>query len=814
MRAVHTGPVIGLTALLALLAALAGTVGLGGYGWAVGVSCGLIASAALARSLARHGVDRLGSADRVTLSRAVLAGGVAAVTADSFGHAAPVAALVTLAVLALVLDGVDGWVARRTGTASAFGARFDLEVDAFLILALSGYVARSAGAWVLAIGLARYAFVAAGWRLTWLSRPAPPRHWCRVVAAVQGVVLTWVAADVAPNWLNVAALSVSLALLAESFGREALWKWRHRDGELGRLVVGPPRCHPARRTGPSRVTGNRSTRQAAAAVITVLAFLLVWFALVAPNELDRLTPAAFLRLPAEGLLLAVAALVLPSPARRVVAVLAGVLLGALTVLKALDIGFFQALDRPFHPVLDRSYFGSAAGLVSDSIGRRDAIVVLVAGGALALVVLVLMPLAVLRLSRLVAGHRTASARVVTAMAMAWLLCAVLGVQLASGAPVASTSAAGLAWDRAGQVRADLSDQHAFAKAVTLDPLRGVPADQLLTGLRGKDVLFAFVESYGRVAVQDSASSPRIEAVLDAGTSRLAAAGFCSRSAFLTSPTFGGISWLAHSTLQSGLWIDNQLRYDDLMASDRGTLSTAFKRAGWRTVSDVPSNDQDWPQARSFYHYDKTYDARNVGYAGPKFSYAAMPDQYTLAALQRRELAVADRAPVMAEIDLVSSHTPWAPLPRLVDWGKVGDGSVFDGMAQQGQSPEVVWRDPTQVRAAYGRSIEYSLDTLVSFVQAYPDDDLVLIVLGDHQPATIVSGSGASRDVPITIIAHDPAVLDQIAGWGWQNGMRPGRDAPVWPMDAFRDRFLTAYGPQPPSSTSVLPDGQRSAACGR
>ena len=206
-----------------------------------------------------------------------------------------------------------------------------------------------------------------------------------------------------------------------------------------------------------------------------------------------------------------------------------------------------------------------------------------------------------------------------------------------------------------------------------------------------------------------------------------------------------------------------------------TLSYAFKRAGWRTVGDVPSNEQDWPEGTTFYHYDQIYDARNVGYAGPKFSYASMPDQYTLSAFQRLELAQRDRAPVMAEIDLVSSHTPWAPLPQMVDWGKVGDGSVFDGMPEQGDSPDVVWRDPVEVRAAYGQSIEYSLNTLISFVQTYGDDNLVLVMLGDHQPATMVSGAGASHDVPITIIAHDPAVMDRISGWGWQAACaRPGR----------------------------------------
>jgi hypothetical protein len=151
---------------------------------------------------------------------------------------------------------------------------------------------------------------------------------------------------------------------------------------------------------------------------------------------------------------------------------------------------------------------------------------------------------------------------------------------------------------------------------------------------------------------------------------------------------------------------------------------------------------------------------------------------------------------MAEIDLVSSHTPWAPLPHVIDWNKVGDGSVFDSMPAQGPSPTTVWRDPSLVRAAYARSIEYSLNTLISFVQTYRDNNLVLILVGDHQPATIVSCHSTSHEVPITIIAHDPAVMDRISGWGWQDGMRPGPAAPVWPMSAFRDRFLTAYGPQP------------------
>jgi hypothetical protein len=372
-----------------------------------------------------------------------------------------------------------------------------------------------------------------------------------------------------------------------------------------------------------------------------------------------------------------------------------------------------------------------------------------------------------------------------------VLCALLGLQIVPGDPVASTSAAALAYDQVSQVRSGLHDEQVFEQQSAVDAYRDTSAADLLSGLRGKDVIIAFVESYGRVAVQDSPFSAPIDAQLESGTKTLKAAGFSARSAFLTSPTFGGISWLAHSTLQSGLWVDSQQRYNALVTSDRFTLSDAFKRAGWRTVADDPSNLQDWPEGTSFYHYDHVYNALNVGYRGSNFSYAQETDQYVLSAFQRNELAKPHQ-PVMAEIDLVSSHTPWAPLPRLVPWDQVGDGSVFRDMPAKGRQPEDVWRNADDVRAAYGQSIQYSLSALISFVQTFHDDNLVLVVLGDHQPATIVSGEGAGHDVPVSIIAHDPSVLSRISGWGWQDGLLPSPTAPVTSMDAFRDRFLAAY----------------------
>jgi hypothetical protein len=552
----------------------------------------------------------------------------------------------------------------------------------------------------------------------------------------------------------------------------------------------PPEPTPVTPLRPPRRAGRRILSVA----LTLLAVALVWAALTMPSTLADLTPSTFLRLPLEALALVALALVVPRRAMRVVAVVLGVLLALLTILRVLDIGFFESLNRAFNPLVDWRYAKSAISLLHQSVGYRTATLIQIGIVLLVVGLLVLLPLALLRLARLVSSHRTASLRGLVVVAVVWALLAALDVKVVGDTRVTTTSASTYAYGQVSRIPPEIRDQRAFAQATRHDPLQQVPANRLLNGLRGKDVIFAFVESYGRGAVQDSSFSPGVDKVLRSGTQRLHAAGYSTRSAFLTSPTFGAISWLAHSTFQTGLWADSQQRYDSLVASNRMTLSRAFKRAGWRVVGDVPANTHDWPEASSFYHYDKLYDSRNVGYRGPRFGYPTMPDQYTLSALHRLELAKPHRKPVMAEVDLLSSHAPWSRTPRPIPWSKVGDGSAFDGMPQTLPSEADIWPSPTRVKAAYGKSIEYTLGSLVSYVQHYGNKNTVLVLLGDHQPATIVSGPNASHDVPITVVAKDPAVMRRISSWGWQSGMLPSPNAPVWRMDSFRDRFLSAFGP--------------------
>jgi phosphatidylglycerophosphate synthase len=773
--------ILGMVGTAALLGVVSATAGLGVAGWIAGLATGSAATALLVTARMRSDQPAIHPADWVTLTRALLIAGVAGLVADSFSRPVSITALVTLSSIALALDAVDGQVARRTGTATPLGARFDGEVDAFLILLLSIAVSRDYGSWVLVIGAARYALLLAGWLMPWLAAPLPPRYWGKVVAAVQGIVLTVAASGVPSRLVGMIAVGVALLLLAESFGRNVIWLYRTGAG---------PR-----------------TRRAVRIAITGLALVLLWFDLVAPDRSWDFSLAAFVRLPVEILVLVAVALVLPPWPRRIVATIAGLLLSVLTLDKILNIAMYEEVDRAFNPLNDWSSIRPAAGVVRDAIGTTLTNVVLVVIWVGIALLVVAITAATIHVTAVAARHRRGTVRSLAALTAIWGLSAGLSLQLIAGSPVASTSATALAVAQVQAFHAALSDPRLFTAATrSPDPEAAIPASDLLTGLRGKDVLIVFVESYGQTAVQGTSFSPGIDAVLRQQNGMLTRAGWSTQSAWMTSPTFGGISWLAHSTLQSGLWVNSQQRYNELVASQRFTLSDAFDKAGWHTVADDPTDNRNWIPGTSFYHYDQLYDQFNVGYRGPKFSFSQMPDQYTLAAFQRNELTPGHK-PVMAEIDTTSSHIPWAPLPTMVPWNKVGNGSIFDPQPAESESAATVWRSNNTVKQFYGQSIQYSLKALTSWVTELNDPNLVLIFMGDHQPHTAVSGPGATHEVPISIVTRAPSVLRQMASWHWQNGLLPNLGAPVEPMDAFRNQFLNTFSTPPAQTASARTAGR-------
>ncbi|MEV0692935.1 sulfatase [Streptomyces sp. NPDC050388] len=570
------------------------------------------------------------------------------------------------------------------------------------------------------------------------------------------------------------------------------------DPDDGPTASGEAAGEAPKGTAPARWERLRRRHPRAARAVTVgttvTAGALLLFALLVPNRVERLTFEAFLRVPAEGILLATLLLALPPKPRRITAVVSGVLLGLLTVLKMVDMGFYQVLARPFDLVLDWILFEHAAEFVRESFGRGGQILAVIGLIILFITLLALMTLAAVRITNLMVRHRPAAVRTTLVLGVAWITCVTLGVQV-TDVPLATKGTAEMLGNRVEQMRAGIKDGRVFKQQAATDAFADTPPDQLFTELRGKDVLFTFIESYGRVAIDDPAMAEPIDAVLKEGTDTLEAAGFESRSGWLESPVTGAGSWLAHSTFLSGLWIKNQQRYRSLTTSDRMTLTSYFRKAGdWRTVGIVPGVRRAWPEGK-YFGLDHIYDSEHLGYRGPYFSWTPVPDQFSMEAFERLEHGRKDREPIMAEIILASSHNPWSPNARMIDWDDLGDGSVFHQIKKEGTDPKEVWQDPERVRTEYRKSIEYSLRSLIEWMERYGDENTVLVFLGDHQPVPTVTAGSTSKDVPISIVAKDPKVLDRVADWNWTDGLKPAPTAPRWGMDTFRDRFMTAYGPQ-------------------
>ncbi|WP_406450201.1 sulfatase [Streptomyces sp. NBC_01622] len=533
------------------------------------------------------------------------------------------------------------------------------------------------------------------------------------------------------------------------------------------------------------------TARAVGVGTTVLAGVLLIVALLVPDRLDRITLQSFFRFPVEAIVLAIVLLVLPAKARRIVAVVLGAFVGLSAVLKCLDMGFYQTLARPFDLVFDWVLLSDAADFLKDSVGRSGEVLAIV-GVILALIaVLAGSALAMVRLSNVMARHRPMAVRTTLVLGVVWIMCFTLSFQV-GGVTLATKGYSTFLANRVQYVREGLGDADVFKKQLNVDAFAKTPPNQLLTGLRGKDVLFTFIESYGRVAIDDPTMAPEMDATLKAGDARLKAAGFASQSGWLRSPVTGAGSWLAHSTFLSGLWVKNQQRYRTVTTSTRATLTSYFQKTGaWRTVGIVPGVRKAWPEGK-YFGLDNIYDSTHLGYNGPYFSWTPVPDQFSLQSFEDLEYGKKNRDPIMAEIILASSHNPWSPIAHTIPWNQLGDGTIFNQIKKEGTNPTEVWKSAKRVRTEYRKAIQYSVDSLTQWMQRYGNKNTVLVFLGDHQPVPTVTGGTADRDVPITIVAHDPKVLDKISSWGWTDGLKPADNAPVLSMDKFRDRFMTTF----------------------
>jgi hypothetical protein len=313
-----------------------------------------------------------------------------------------------------------------------------------------------------------------------------------------------------------------------------------------------------------------------------------------------------------------------------------------------------------------------------------------------------------------------------------------------------------------------------------------PAATALPGLKHQDVYLIFFESFGTVALDNARYATTVLPALDDFTRGVSDAGYGLVSDRVVSPTFGGGSWLAHGTIDSGVKLDPLLTRL-ITASQRETLPRYMRAAGYRSIEVMPGLKSSEPE-QSFWGFDQSYRAADLGYEGPPFGWFDIPDQYTLRRLDETE-GTPGHKPLFAQIVLVSSHTPFVPVPPYVaDWS---GSDLYRDIPQADWDRIYAPPDWSHLDRAYAESVVYDLRTLGAWLARLPGDALV-IILGDHQPPGFIAGEKQPWTVPIFVLSRDPDLLQPFRAVGYAEGALPPGLAAAKGMESFLGDFLQGF----------------------
>jgi hypothetical protein len=320
----------------------------------------------------------------------------------------------------------------------------------------------------------------------------------------------------------------------------------------------------------------------------------------------------------------------------------------------------------------------------------------------------------------------------------------------------------------------LSGPSALESLSTESPLATLQIDQLAH----HDVIITFLESYGAVAFDDESIATELIGPRQALANAIERTNRKVATAFIEAPTFGGGSWLSHISFMTGLNISSGASYDALLTQSRPTLPKLFREAGFRTVALMPGLKNQWPEG-SFYGFNEIYGALHLDYSGPEFGWWRIPDQFALAKLQALELEAQNRAPVFAFFPTISTHMPFRPTPPYQpDWQRIAGATPYtiDELGTRLiESPD--W---SNLQPSYTDALAYTLTYWSGYLEAHPDDDSLLVLLGDHQPPAAVSGEGARWDVPVHVISRNDQLITRLIEHGFRPGLTPA-DTPIAQM---------------------------------
>jgi hypothetical protein len=278
----------------------------------------------------------------------------------------------------------------------------------------------------------------------------------------------------------------------------------------------------------------------------------------------------------------------------------------------------------------------------------------------------------------------------------------------------------------------------------------------------------FLESYGAVTYDVPELARRVAPARDELAHAAVETGRQIVSAFVSSPTFGGGSWLAHATFMSGVEVRDSGDYMLLLTQERATWPKLFKEAGYRTAAVMPGLKNVWLEG-AFYGFDAIHDELGLDYQGPDFGWWRIPDQFSLARAKELTTRTDPRAPWLVFLPTINTHIPFLPVPPYqADWKRVLDPKPYpqaDVAASLAATPD--WN---ALGEPYTDSFGYTFTYLAGYVRGDAALDETLILIGDHQPAASVAGVGARWDVPVHVLTRRTDIAAALLDAGFVEGV--------------------------------------------
>lgn len=683
----------------------------------------------------------LGAANLLTLGRLAL------VVVGLLVAKASLTALGVLALAAFALDGVDGWLARRFEETDELGGQLDMETDAYAVLAMSvAIVVTDAGPpWVLAAGAVRYVFVAA--RGLTGATPSGERR-SRLGRYVFFALMSALIAGCLPipPAVKVPVLGLGVALVLASFSTDfrllAKETWRPRA--LVPLVVlfDVALFVPTLLFTDAHDEVTASSSPAARALGSVLGALHVsveWLALVALVAFTAKTRAAGLtRWAAAGLY------------------------ALFLVFLAYHQGYLFFFHRPPALVSDYRFLVHLGHFLRTE--PKWAAVFAAFLGAVTLAVVLVAEL-FRHLQEWARGVRPLHLGIAAAAALGACGASLAHFPVARDAPVVQLLSKHAAANyKFSMLRRDMQRSLAAGPPDTRYDAFMRPM------LRHKpNVHLLMVEAYGGVLGTSDMRDAWREA-LEELEARLARRGHSFAAAYSRSPIHSGTSWLAISTVQTGVRIDNQGTYEVLEVGSAvlPSLTAFFRTQGYHTMALLPGNtDSAGLHAYDLFGRDTVVEYPAIAYPGPRYGWGYIPDQYSLGAFRERWLR-APPSPRFVFFMSVSTHWDWMSVPPYVD-----DWHTLEGM-----TPTPANLPPRPGAARIGRddhrryfsSVDYDLRVLGDYIEAEGDDDAVFVILGDHQPK--LQAAMGSWNTPLHVIGRDRELIERFWARGFSRSLFP------------------------------------------